>query len=150
MSRRSTFASAAVASLTLVTLPTAAQDAARTGAGTAFQKRVAFTIPDGTPSMCETVAVVPANRRLVIEYASATVKPVPGQDVTGEVRTLVGTELVFHALTFAPTPSGVNAVAGQVVRLYADPGTAVSICINRTPGGNDVGVVANISGRLVR
>lgn len=150
MFRRLTSASAAVALSSLVALPSAAQDAARSAGGSAFQKRVVFTIPDGSTSMCEAVAVVPPNRRLVIEYASATVQPVPGQDVAGQVRTQVGTDLVFHALTFTRTPSGARAVAGQIVRLYADPGTAVSICIDRSPGAGDVGVIANVSGRLVR
>lgn len=124
---------------------------ARSAEGTPFQKDVAFVVPEGTTSMCEAVTLVPARAGLVIEYASAqvTLPGGSGQQAAGQLRTTVGGELVSHALVLVPAPSGSPVVGGQVVRLYADPGTLVSFCADRDAGTGEANVIVGISGRLV-
>jgi hypothetical protein len=120
-----------------------------------------------------TIFLVPAGKRLVIEYASAqcngTYGPgVPGQGtgiypdaVTVYLTTQVGNTFVNHFLPFARSNTffngarelGANFVSvGNVVRLYADPGTNVLASVQRYKAGEGVGDLicdVGISGHLV-
>lgn len=78
---------------------------------------------------------VPATKRLVIEYASFSFSA--GANVTGRVATMrVGTRLggdfALHSISSSnPTAGGgQNDIAvGQQLRIYADPGTQVSMSV---------------------
>ena len=95
--------------------------------------------------------VVPANRRLVIEYVSGTcsTENLTAMLFFARLSTLVGTELATH--TFVPQPVGstsskIYAVAQQT-RIYADPGTNVTASVGSNFGS--AGCFVTLSGYLL-
>jgi len=118
---------------------------------TPFQATGQFTLGANYSEVCASVATVPAKKRLVIEYVSATVGPV--QQGTSirlvQLKTrLAGQESVlYHDITqnFA---GSLELLFGQLVKLYADDD--VTLCVART--GNVLStlpVSSTISGYLV-
>jgi hypothetical protein len=110
-----------------------------------------------------TIYTVPAGKRLVIEYASMSACMLPGQTATLTVSTEVGSTLVHHLVNVTPPAAGpgtgaigcnlpaassVTAV-GQQVRLYADPGTTVTVEGDRNSNTGAANFVFSISGYLV-
>ena len=126
-----------------------------------FQARMRIVLPDG--QCCENAFVsVPADKRLVIEYASAWSFAPGSQVFLYEVGTRVNGQ-GSHTQHFLPVVQTVfdgntSAIAGQQVRLYADPGpTSVILRANRSGGDcpapqagcGEATVWMTISGHLV-
>ena len=110
------------------------------------------------------IYTVPVNKRLVIEYASMNVCVLPGQSAQFSISTSVGGTSATHYLNTAPPAAspgssaiGCNSAAassttavGQQIRLYADPGTTVTVEGARANGVNGNQAFSfSISGYLV-
>jgi hypothetical protein len=116
-----------------------------------FQKKVRIDLPAG--QCCENGFVdVPAGKRLVIEYASALGLGSPGEAFNFEVGTILNGHLAFdenHLLPVAQQQEDGTSVAGQVVRIYADPGPSrVMLRASRSGAGAAVAFMT-VSGHLV-
>lgn len=79
---------------------------------------------------------VPNNKRLVIENVSATHECPIGQEITStQVRTVVNNIVAWHSVLVPKTANFENKVdvysGGQHVRLYADPGTTVTVLVHK-------------------
>jgi hypothetical protein len=110
-----------------------------------------------------TFYTVPAGKRLVIEYASMDIGCIlPGQAVTLAITTTTnGVDATHFAMAPAAAGPGVTAIAcnlpsassitavGQVVRLYADAGTFVSVAANRNSNVGQMDATISISGYLM-
>ena len=95
-----------------------------------IQKSLVLDFSVGNGFIAENTFQVPAGKRLVIEWISAS-QFVP-QDAGGSfgITTQVGGEQAFHALaTFASatTDGNVNFTASQVTRIYADPDSVIHV-----------------------
>ncbi|MBT8338577.1 MAG: hypothetical protein HKP58_15080 [Desulfatitalea sp.] len=94
---------------------------------------------------------VPADRRLVIEYVSVEAFIDTGDIVIFSVSTSLSGVYATHTIvpTFLGPAGGFGRsyLAGQSLRLYADPGTIVTIYAGRQLGGRGV-MKASISGYL--
>jgi len=118
-----------------------------------FQATVEIKLPNGTGGENGFVHV-PKGKRLVIEYAS------------GEAFLPTGQKGLFSVITsLAGQPTGIRHYldsdamghfgapdyfrAGQVVRLYADPGTVVMLRIDRDIAKGDGLARMSVSGELV-
>jgi hypothetical protein len=119
----------------------------------AFQAAVEITLPNGTGGQNGFVAV-PQGKRLVIEYASGEAFLPTGQKgLFSVITTLQGaTTGTRHYLQTQPmgkfgAPDYFRA--GQVVRLYADPGTTVMLRIDRDLATGDGLARMSISGYLL-
>jgi hypothetical protein len=139
------------------------------------QRTTFVTVPPNAPSIgSNTIFSVDPGKRLVIEYASAQCNGalgvgIPGQPgqglypdaVTVYLTTQVGNAFVNHFLPFARSNTFFNGAVelganflsvGNVVRLYADPGTNVLASVQRYKAGEGVGNLicdVGISGHLV-
>ena len=95
---------------------------------------------------------VPANKRLVIEYASAIcLAPLDHSLTSITLLTVAGGTVVSHHLVpvqVATTATSKHYTAAQQMRLYADPGATVNGSAAGTPTGS-VGCLLPISGTLV-
>lgn len=118
-----------------------------------FQAAVEITMPNGTGGE-NAVVVVPKGKRLVIEYLSGDASLPAGQKCLFSVATFVNgqTTGTWHYLASGPVgkfgPFDCFRT-GQVVRLYADPGTQVQLRADRDiPDGKGVARMS-LSGYLV-
>jgi hypothetical protein len=116
----------------------------------AFQATLQFNLPANYSEVCPTVANIPANKRLVIEYASATVGPVPsGTQVRFvQLRTFIGKKEAYHNVS-QDFVGPFELVFGQMVKLYSD--YSATMCVARAGQIVDtvLPVSATISGYLV-
>lgn len=118
-----------------------------------FQEEFAITLPDNFGGENATF-MVPLGKRLVIEYVSARGFVPAGQTLTFSIRTRQGNTPngVVHYLVsteqgFSGTSTGF--VAGQVMRLYADPGTQVLVRAGRNPATGTGNAFIAVSGHFV-
>lgn len=118
-----------------------------------FQAAVEITMPAGTGGQNGFVTV-PANKRLVIEYASGEAFMPTGQKCLFSVITTIGGAstgtrhyLDSDALGKFGAPDYFRA--GQVVRLYADPKTTVMLRADRDIATGTATARMSISGYLV-
>ncbi len=138
----------AVAQLVEATLVRAADNPARQP----FQAQTAGRI-FGTGFFSSVIAGVPAGKRLAIEYVSASMADLGFSEFILEVDAVQNGASVRHLVPIAQqTQAGrlVNHIAGQPVRIYADPGTNVTVAVTRvgfTSAAADVDVA--VSGHLV-
>ena len=76
---------------------------------------------------------VPAGKRFVIEYVSARVHLQPGQILDQfEIWTSTGGGMLPHQMIATPQGNTGVSLVSQPVRLYADPGTLISIFVRST------------------
>ena len=100
---------------------------------------------DTTASVSQSFSV-PAHKRLVLEFVSSEVNEYPSKGgAYSYLTTTAGGQTVTYY--FANTYESA-ARKSQVVRLYADPGTDVTVGAN-TYGGNGVGTDTELSGYYV-
>lgn len=113
-----------------------------------FQKGIAVTIPAGT-GFESAFFQVPAGKRLVIEYVSNDGSSSPLQM---RIATVVASEEVVHRFVTTRLENGIYSpifVMSQQTRLYADPGTYVTVVL-MTPGNQSASLFGvAISGYLV-
>jgi hypothetical protein len=110
-------------------------------------------MPSGTEGQNGSVAV-PAGKRLVIEYVSGEAFVPTGQKAVFSVITTIGgasTGMRHYLHTDAMGSFGAPDYfrAGQVVRLYADPGTGVMLRADRDAATGDALARMSISGYFV-
>ncbi len=79
---------------------------------------------------------LPKEMRLIIENISATLECPIEQEITStQVRTDVNGEIAWHAVSVPKTGTFENKLnlysGGQRVRVYADPGTTVTVFVHR-------------------
>ena len=79
---------------------------------------------------------VPNNKRLVIENISAMIECPIGQEITStQVQTTVNNIVAWHSIFVPKTAIFENKIniysGGQLVRVYADPGTTVNILVHK-------------------
>ncbi len=103
---------------------------------------------------CQLSFTVPAGKRLVIEYASMHASIPVGEVAELSIVTSVAGTFVEHVLPLTPpsvpfAAGGLVARVGQVVRLYADPGTVVFVNVGRSGVGSPTNFSVSISGHLV-
>ena len=91
---------------------------------------------------------VPAGKELVIEYVSASGSVPAGESMTYSVAT-GSVQHFIPAVQQVPDSYLTIFVAGQQTRLYADPGTTVTLGVIRTGGGGTASATISISGTLV-
>jgi hypothetical protein len=117
----------------------AAADAAPRPRKTPFQRDVSISVPAGTLAG-STSFTVPAGRRLVLEYASGSTRVHVSELVRVEIRTTAGGATVTHVVPpsvyrreFEGTVNPDFVVGfGQALRIYADPGTTVTVLAVRS------------------
>jgi hypothetical protein len=117
-----------------------------------FQEKKQIVLPDG--QCCDNAFVdVPAGKRLVIEYASASGFANGSQTFMYEVGTVVNgaSAHTTHYLPVAQQISDGNtvAIAGQQVRLYADDGGGRVMLRASRSGDGEATVWMTVSGHLV-
>jgi hypothetical protein len=116
----------------------------------AFQAVQQFVLPPNYSEVCASVANIPANKRLVIEYVSASVGPVPsGTQVRFvQLKTSIGKTPALHNIS-QDFVGPLELMFGQMVKLYSDYG--VSMCVARVGQIVDtqLPVIATISGYMV-
>jgi hypothetical protein len=151
-----TFTSKAFACLFMLGIALSIRPAFADGfeAQNAFQAQSSFTLGPTFSEVCSTVATVPAKKRFVIEYVSATVGPVPMGTSLRFVQLRTGLAgaakegAMYHNVTQNFVGS-LEVVFGQRVKLYADG--IVVLCVART--GNNLQpplpVESTVSGYLV-
>ena len=120
--------------------------------GEPFQRQLMIASPTGQFGGTATI-LVPANKRLLIEFASVRVNgfsPV-SQPQRIEITTSLGGESATYQLGSVRTvlSAGINThIASQQVVIWADPGTAVILRIEFPQAGSGFGTDFAISGRL--
>jgi hypothetical protein len=110
--------------------------------------------PSGGALGCQMSFTVPAGKRLVIEYASMHASIPAGEVAELAIGTTVAGTFVEHVLPLTPpsmpfAAGGLVARVGQVVRLYADPGTVIFLNVGRSGVGTPTNFSVSISGHLV-
>ena len=97
------------------------------------------------------IYVVPAGKRLVIEYASMRAHATGAQISRMQISTVVAGEEILHYLPPTPPAPTVDSdtSVGQVVRLYADAGTPVLVSGSPTNSSVTAFYGFAISGYLV-
>ncbi len=98
------------------------------------------------------LARVPDGKRLVIEYVSAWITNYGSADAVFEIHTVQDGNSVRHMIPLPPPfTSGfeTNYVAGQPVRLYADPGTEVAAAVSLDGFREATDISVALSGHLV-
>ena len=151
-------------------LTSVAHDASLTGNGTSaaplavvsdpaalepFQAEIDFSINDGDAGASGSFTV-PAGKRLVIEYASASVSLPLGQrlDFVQVITASASGPTVSASHFLTPvfvTDDNTNSevAAAQELRLYADPSTTVSVRTARNSLSGPGSAIISISGHLV-
>lgn len=104
-----------------------------------FQRDVSIEVPAGSLSHGTTFSV-PSGKRLVMEFVSGSTRVDAAELVRVNVRTTAAGEVVSH--TVAPSvyrrelPAGITpdfiVTFAQSLRLYADPGTTVTVTATRS------------------
>ena len=118
-----------------------------------FQAAVELSLPQGTGGQNGFVQV-PAGKRLVIEYASGVGFLPAGQKCLFSVITSLqgqqtGTSHYLESTTVGKFGAPDCFLAGQVVRLYADPETTVMLRADRDLATGQGTVRMSVSGHLV-
>jgi len=117
-----------------------------------FQQSVSLNLGNDEPFAIGFI-FVPAGKRLVIEYASADAQMASDQRVKISIRTTLNIfpKIHFLVMHYQGTFSGFDTlVAGQEVRLYADPGTSVAVQVVRlATSGSGLTATVAISGYFV-
>jgi len=106
----------------------------------------------GIEGACEVKFMVPASKLLVIETVSLDINMQPGQKADALMVAQLGGKLAryFFLPQLQLSANGLDFFTVlQTVRVYADPGTTVSIFGERNAAGGDAGTEAAISGYLV-
>jgi len=104
--------------------------------------------PTSSGTGAEESIVVPAHKRLVIEYVSASLnRYAPGVGGTAYLITHAGGETVFYT-TVSRTQDGNKR--SQSVKIYADPGTTVTVgALSNDFVTPEIGTDTEVSGYLV-
>jgi len=101
----------------------------------------------------ETIYTVPGDRFLVIEYASARMGfGDRGEKVSWRILTRAGGNPASHYIGVVDnldSDYGEDRKSGKVVKLYADPGTDVTVHAHRAGGSGSIPITFSISGHLV-
>jgi hypothetical protein len=116
-----------------------------------FQAEISFSIPDGSSSETFTLAVVPAGKRLVVEYATILAE-VPSGKMGARITTTAAGQYAAHHLVLTeqgPVYGTPTFVASQTMRVYADPGTGVTGIVVRSDTAGTFGGLMTISGYFV-
>ena len=99
---------------------------------------------------------VPLGKRLVIEFASIRTTVGQGEQVQAFIRAGNGLADAIHPIlmSFQQTVAGQdNYVGGQLMRMYAEPGTTVELLVSRVKGGAapspNARITGSVSGYLV-
>ena len=107
-----------------------------------FQQNVSVSIPAGSLSGSVSFAV-PAGFRLVVEYVSGSVRVSDKELVRVNIATSVSGTSVSHTIANnvyrrdfeAPVGDDFIVSYGQSLKLYADPGSTVSVTATRSENG---------------
>jgi hypothetical protein len=118
---------------------------------TPFQRSISFLLQDGDFGDIASFTV-PDGKRLVIEYASCYIPSPPDHFILDiGTRDSSGTEVVYMLPViqeFNTSDRGHSAIAGQVVKLFSEPGTEVDFQAVRTTSTGTISVFFAISGYL--
>src|SRR5215207_4673536 len=118
-----------------------------------FQSELFLTGVPGSYGALQ-IAQVPAGKRLVIEHVAVSGVTPTGQRIFANLSTGLGSFIAHHPLVVHAQGTNENGEAefaiSQQVRLYADPGTAVTLYATRSStSGMAVVLYATVSGYLV-
>lgn len=126
-----------------------------------FQRSFFIEVPSGSLSATASF-IVPAGKRLVIEFVAGNTRLSDWELVRLTLRTTAGGESAGHELTpntyrrgfeGSDPPVHPDLIIGfsQLVRVYADPGTSVQLTFLRTENReiSPAGLAASLSGYLV-
>jgi hypothetical protein len=116
-----------------------------------FQAGVTISIDTGMPIVNGIVAI-PTGKRLVLEFISGQVFVPRGQKVLFSVFCRAQDDGVFHYLDSVPVGAFGNQdcfECGQLVRLYADPGTGVALRVERNPSAGSGSGHMSLSGHFI-
>lgn len=110
---------------------------------------------DSNPqSLSVEIFVVPAGKRLIIEYVGWQTTVEPGEIAKARIATRVDGNFTFHRLGVqsvgnAGVNGGVIMEDGKLVKLFSDPETTVTGQVFTGPNGTVENVIFSISGFLV-
>jgi hypothetical protein len=159
VSRPVPIVSTAPADVNVLSLPAVGSRPAPTR--TPFQRGFFIQVPSGTMSASQSFQV-PAGKRLVLEFVAGNTRLSDWEYVRLTLWTIAGGESVGHEI--APTtyrrafegsdpPVNPDLVIGfsQLVKIYADPGSSVSLSFLRTENreAGSAALTASLSGYLV-
>jgi len=102
---------------------------------------------DGQATLPQTKYTVPAGKRLAIEFVAVSGAVPDGQRLGAAVATIVNRVIGYYAFPTTPYPTTpayrTDSIGNQPVRIYADPGTDVTLWSSRT-GGETGSAVASV------
>ena len=118
-----------------------------------FQTSVEISMPNGTGGQ-NAGFQVPAGKRLVIEYVSGDASMPTGQKCLFSIFTSLagqttGTRHVLETAALGKLGATDHFQTAQVVRLYADPGTAVTLRADRDLATGTATARMSLSGHLI-
>jgi hypothetical protein len=118
-----------------------------------FQAHIEIALPAGTEGQNGFVTV-PADRRLVIDYVSGEGFVPSGQKCVFSVITSLngaasGTTHYLRSVQMGPFGGKDLSQTGELVRLYADPGTTVMLRADRDAPAGDGLARMTLSGHLI-
>jgi hypothetical protein len=95
-----------------------------------------------------TMTVVPAGKRLVVEFISASCNPTGMGGVVPGPLAILAAGFIGHFIALTPGTGAGHAGVSQMMRLYAEPGTNVNLTLYPTTNAATVTCNAAISGYL--
>lgn len=125
-----------------------------------YQKDLSVTVAAGQP-LASTNFIVPLDKRLIIEFVCCSAGVGVGELAHMAVVTTVDGQTLRHPISTIcqrrdspdgyPPVHSVDVSVSQVVRLYADPGTSVTVLFSRSENYavTDTYFAASLSGYLV-
>jgi hypothetical protein len=120
-----------------------------------FQRELDPLVPSGSFSASDSLTV-PAGKRFVIEFASASIDTTAGTKMWVRIQTTSsGVGLSYSLLPQLQGNFGADGsdflLASQPMKLYADPGTQVTVVVNVLGGvaNTNTGAAVSLSGYLV-
>jgi hypothetical protein len=125
--------------------------AAQEAAAQRFQRELELDLANSVNIRSETVVVPPA-KALVIEAVGVHAFVPSGQRLVARIRTTAGGEIASYR--YAPqlargTFTTDDLLATEVTRIYADPGSTVSVIVDRDDDAGDATVEVSLSGHFV-
>jgi hypothetical protein len=118
-----------------------------------FQRNLVVLIPPGQNNAVDQYSV-PAGKRLVIEFTSTSVTAPTGMKLWVRLQTFTGGVFSNYNLTstlLANTAGTDFSVGSQTTRIYADPGSIVTLVVNvlGATAGPNTGAEVDLSGHFV-
>jgi hypothetical protein len=130
--------------------PDASEPPSGSGAGVeAFRKTLSLTLDAGAQEARRSFDV-PRGKRLILEFATASVAAAPAQRISARILTQgSGEDILDHRLGLSPGARRGHLEAVQPLRAFADAGTTVTVALQRPSFGEASAASATLFGYLI-